>query len=119
MIRHSHRGAVLVIVLLATLALAPAASATYPDRNGLIAFQADIGENGPQVFTIRSERAPAPPDHPRRWHRRGAGLVAGWQPDRVHPQRMAAALWRCPATAMNSPISARRAPTRYRSVPPR
>jgi Tol biopolymer transport system component len=36
----------------ATLALAPGVGATFPNRNGLIAFQADI-DDGAQIFTIR------------------------------------------------------------------
>ena len=46
--------AIAVLSTLATLALAPAVGATYPARNGLIAFQADVGDNGPQIFTVRS-----------------------------------------------------------------
>ena len=57
MIRLSRGAAILGIVALTTLAtlvLAPGVGATYPGRNGLIAFQAEIGDNGPQIFTIRS-----------------------------------------------------------------
>jgi Tol biopolymer transport system component len=43
-----------VLTALATLALAPSAGATYPARNGLIAFHAFIGDSGPQIFTVRS-----------------------------------------------------------------
>lgn len=43
-----------VLTALATLALASGVSATFPGRNGLIAFHADVGDNGPQIFTIRS-----------------------------------------------------------------
>jgi Tol biopolymer transport system component len=43
-----------VLTTLATLALAPNVGATFPDRNGLIAFQVDLGDNGQQIFTIRS-----------------------------------------------------------------
>jgi Tol biopolymer transport system component len=56
-IRTSHRAKVIatvVLTTLATLALAPNVGATFPDRNGLIAFQADLGDNGQQIFTIRS-----------------------------------------------------------------
>jgi Tol biopolymer transport system component len=38
--------------MLAMFALAPGASATFPDRNGLIAFQAQT-EHGIQIFTVR------------------------------------------------------------------
>jgi Tol biopolymer transport system component len=56
-IRTSHRARVIAIVVLttlATLALAPSVGATFPNRNGLIAFQVDLGDNGQQIFTIRS-----------------------------------------------------------------
>ena len=46
--------ATVVLTALATLALAPGAGATFPDRNGLIAFHADVGDDGPQIFTVRS-----------------------------------------------------------------
>jgi len=53
--RTSRRAAVLATVVLTTLAaVAPDAAATFPGRNDLIAFQADIGDNGPQIFTVRS-----------------------------------------------------------------
>jgi Tol biopolymer transport system component len=48
----THIAATAGVVLIATLAIAPAASATYPDRNGLIAFQADTG-SGSQIYTVR------------------------------------------------------------------
>ena len=38
---------------LATLALAPGVGATSPDRNGLIAFQAET-DHGLQIFTVRA-----------------------------------------------------------------
>lgn len=56
MIPTSRRAALLAIVALttlATLALAPAAGATAPGRNGLIAFQAET-DDGIQIFTVRS-----------------------------------------------------------------
>jgi Tol biopolymer transport system component len=57
MIRSSRRAGVLataVLTTLATLALAPGVGATFPARNGLIAFQANVGDTGPQIFTVRS-----------------------------------------------------------------
>jgi Tol biopolymer transport system component len=57
MFRNGKRGSILAIsalTILATLALAPGVGATSPDRNGLIAFHADVGDDGPQIFTIRS-----------------------------------------------------------------
>ena len=53
--RHRTRVAIvaaLALILLASLAVAPGAGATSPDRNGRIAFQALVGD-GQQVFTIR------------------------------------------------------------------
>ena len=44
----------ILTALVATLVLAPATSATTPGRNRQIAFQADVGENGPQIFAVRS-----------------------------------------------------------------
>jgi Tol biopolymer transport system component len=55
--RISHRPpamAAVILTILTTLALAPGVGATFPDRNGLIAFQGEVGDNGPQIFTIRS-----------------------------------------------------------------
>jgi len=56
MIRNNRRAGVLaiaVLMTLATLALAPGVVATFPDRNGLIAFQAQT-DNAVQIFTVRS-----------------------------------------------------------------
>jgi Tol biopolymer transport system component len=79
-IRFRPRAAVLttvVLTILSSLAFAPGAGATFPDRNGLIAFQADIGDNGPQVFTIRSN------GHELRQITHGDGVAAqpDWSPD--------------------------------------
>ena len=61
---------------MATFALAPAASATYPDRNGLIVFQADTG-SGYQIYTVK------PNGHDLRQitHLDGDALHADWSPD--------------------------------------
>jgi Tol biopolymer transport system component len=78
--RPSRGAAVLATVLLTTLAalaLAPAASATYPGRNGLIAFQADLGDNGPQIFTIRSNGHQLT----QITHVDGFAAVPDWSPD--------------------------------------
>lgn len=48
----TYLSAMVGTMVVATLAFAPAASATYPDRNGLIAFQADTG-TGNQIYTVR------------------------------------------------------------------
>jgi Tol biopolymer transport system component len=78
--RPSRGAAVLatvVLTTLATLALAPGVGATFPGRNGLIAFHADSGENGPQIFTIRSN------GHELRQitHVDGAAAQPDWSPD--------------------------------------
>lgn len=55
MSRIRRRGSILaipVLAILAMLALAPAATATFPDRNGRIAFQAQT-DHGIQIFTVR------------------------------------------------------------------
>src|SRR6266566_4927351 len=71
------RFAAILTILMLTLALAPAASATYQGRNGLIAFQANIGDNGPQIFTVRSN------GHQLRQitHVDGAAAQPDWSPD--------------------------------------
>jgi Tol biopolymer transport system component len=54
--RHRSRIAVLAttaLTIMATLAIAPGAGATFPARNGLIAFHASVGD-GQQIFTVRS-----------------------------------------------------------------
>ena len=90
MIRNRRRSAVLVIAIvttLAMLALAPAASATFPARNGLIAFQAQT-DHGIQIFTVRPNGHDLRQitGHRRRRHR--PRMVAGWPPHRVHRERL-------------------------------
>jgi hypothetical protein len=46
--RPSRGAAVLAIVALATIAFAPTAGATFPGRNGLIAFQAETEQGLPR-----------------------------------------------------------------------
>ena len=72
----THIAATVGMVLIATLAIAPAASATYPDRNGLIAFQADTG-TGSQIYTVR------PNGHDLRQitHLEGDATAPDWSPD--------------------------------------
>ena len=77
---HRRCAAVLAIAVLSTLvalALAPAVSATFPARNGLIAFQANIGDGATQIFTVR------PNGHERRQitHVDGAAALPDWSPD--------------------------------------
>jgi Tol biopolymer transport system component len=69
--------ATLVLTTLTTMALAPGVGATFPDRNGLIAFQADIGDNGPQIFTIRSNGH----ELTQITHVDGIAAVPDWSPD--------------------------------------
>ena len=45
--------AIASVLTVGTLASGPSASATFPSRNGLIAFQADVDDRA-QIFTIRS-----------------------------------------------------------------
>jgi Tol biopolymer transport system component len=78
--RTSHRAtglAAVVLTTLTTLALAPGVGATFPDRNGLIAFQADLGEGGQQIFTIRSNGH----ELTQVTHFDGVAAVPDWSPD--------------------------------------
>ena len=78
--RTSHRAAVLataVLTTLATLALASGVGATFPDRNGLIAFQVEIGDDGPQIFTVRSNGH----EFSQITHTDGAAAQPDWSPD--------------------------------------
>jgi Tol biopolymer transport system component len=69
--------ATVVLTALATLALAPSVGATFPDRNGLIAFHAFTGDSGPQIFTVRSNG-----HHLRQiTHVDGAAAKPDWSPD--------------------------------------
>ena len=67
---------VAVLTILATFAFAPAASATFPARNGLIAFQAQT-DHGIQIFTIK------PNGHALRQitHVDGDATGPEWSPD--------------------------------------
>jgi Tol biopolymer transport system component len=75
---HGSRtiGGVAALTLLATLALAPTASATYPDRNGLLAFQAQT-DAGVQIFTVR----PNGKDLRQLTHVDGDAGLPDWSPD--------------------------------------
>ena len=68
--------AIVAFTMLATFALAPGASATFPDRNGRIAFQAQT-DHGVQIFTIR------PNGHDLRQitHLDGDATAPDWSPD--------------------------------------
>ena len=69
--------ATVVLTALATLALAPGVGATYPGRNGLIAFHADVGDNGPQIFTVRSNGHQLS----QITHVDGVAALPDWSPD--------------------------------------
>ena len=77
---HVRRRAVIptivAFVILATLALAPAATATFPDRNGRIAFQAQTN-HGIQIFTVR----PNGRDLRQITHVDGDATGPDWSPD--------------------------------------
>ncbi len=97
MIRLRIRPALLasaVFTTLTTLALAPAASATFPDRNGRIAFQAQT-DQGVQIFTVR------PNGHDLRQitHVDGDALYPDWSPD---GRRIAFALDDCSVAIMDA-----------------
>ena len=77
--RHGRRGSILAIAVLTTLttlALAPGVAATYPGRNGLIAFQAEVGD-GLQIFTVRSNGKQLR----QITHVDGAAALPDWSPD--------------------------------------
>jgi Tol biopolymer transport system component len=79
MSRISRRGPILaipVLTILATLALAPPATATFPDRNGRIAFQAQT-DAGVQIFTVR----PNGRDMRQVTHVDGDATAPEWSPD--------------------------------------
>ena len=79
MTRTRNRAAILAIAVLtvAALALAPGVGATVPGRNGLIAFHADIGDGGPQIFTIRSNGKQLR----QITHVDGVAALPDWSPD--------------------------------------
>ena len=94
MTRISRRPSILAIAVLMILALAPAASATFPDRNGLIAFQAQT-DHGVQIFTIR----PNGKDLRQITHVDGEATAPDWSPD---GRRIAFALNDCSVAIMDA-----------------
>jgi Tol biopolymer transport system component len=83
-----------VLAIVATLAFAGPAGATFPDGNGLIAFQAET-EQGIQIFTIR------PNGHQLRQitHVDGAAGLPDWSPD---GRRIAFTLNECAIALMDA-----------------
>ena len=97
MSRIPRRAAILAtaaLTLLATLALAPAASATFPDRNGRIAFQAQT-DHGVQIFTVR----PNGRDLRQITHVDGEATAPDWSPD---GRRIAFTLNECSVAIMDA-----------------
>jgi Tol biopolymer transport system component len=87
--------AAILAILMLTLALAPAASATYQGRNGLIAFQANVGDNGPQIFTVRSNGRQLR----QITHVDGVAALPDWSPD---GRRIAFTLNECAIALMDA-----------------
>jgi Tol biopolymer transport system component len=95
--RPSRGAAILAIVALATIAtiaFAPAAGATFPGRNGLIAFQS-VTEQGVQIFTIR----PNGHELTQLTHVDGAAATPDWSPD---GRRIAFTLNECSVAIMDA-----------------
>jgi dipeptidyl aminopeptidase/acylaminoacyl peptidase len=82
------------VAVAATLVLAPTANATFPARNGLIAFMADTG-SGYQIYTVR----PNGQDLRQITHVDGDALNPDWSPD---GRRIAFALNECSIAIMNA-----------------
>jgi len=82
------------MAVLATLVLAPTAHATFPARNGLIAFMADTG-GGYQLYTVR----PNGRDLRQITHVDGDAIKPDWSPD---GRRIAFALNECSVAIMNA-----------------
>jgi len=98
---NSHRArapistiAVLTTIAVLAMALAPSVAATNPDRNGLIAFQAAVGD-GQQVFTIRSNGKQLR----QITHVDGVAGAADWSPD---GQRLAITVDECTITLIDA-----------------
>ena len=70
------RASTMALAMLAWLAIAPPTNATFPDRNGRIAFQAQT-DQGVQIFTVR----PNGRDLQQITHLDGDALYPDWSPD--------------------------------------
>ncbi len=94
MSRFRLLSSMVVMAVMATLVLAPTAHATFPGRNGLIAFTADTG-SGTQIYTVR------PNGHGLRQitHVDGDAIKPDWSPD---GRRIAFALNECSIAIMNA-----------------
>jgi Tol biopolymer transport system component len=97
MIRKNRRVPIVglvILISLSTLALAPGVSATFPARNGLIAFQAQT-DDGVQIFTVR------PNGHELRQITNvdGDATQPDWSPD---GRRIAFALNECSVAVMDA-----------------
>ncbi len=79
MLQYQRRIAIVTIAVLTTLAtfaLATGVGATFPGRNGLIAFHAEL-DGGPQIFTLRSNGKQLR----QITHVDGAAALPDWSPD--------------------------------------
>ena len=86
--------AIAVLTTLATLTLAPGVGATFPDRNGLIAFQAQT-DDGVQIFTVR----PNGRDLRQITHVNGDATQLEWSPS---GRRIAFSLGECETAVMDA-----------------
>jgi Tol biopolymer transport system component len=94
MIRNRPRATIAVLTTLATLALAPGVTATFPDRNGLIAFQAQT-DDGVEIFTVR----PNGRDLRQITHVHGDASQPEWSPN---GRRIAFAIGECETAVMDA-----------------
>jgi len=94
MSRFRLLASMVAMAVLATLVLAPTAHATFPARNGLIAFMADTG-GGYQLYTVR----PNGRDLRQITHVDGDAIKPDWSPD---GRRIAFALNECSVAIMNA-----------------
>ena len=80
MILTRRRASILAIVaptILVALVLAPGVGATFPARNGQIAFHADVGSDGPQIFSVDANGKQLR----QLTHVDGVAALPDWSPD--------------------------------------